>query len=795
MGDFFANKLWQNEPDFAKDDEDGKGDNADGENENNEIQYGAHHVIALVDCHPDMFEKRKSTTDENYEKVPEAAPVELSIKVIQTFLQLTIEQTVIRKTGKRNGVGLLLYNTACNKTRTVDETNDDDDDDDKMDDEDYGDDEHGIVDGRDEFSAPRAETTVHRLLDLEPPGIKHAKTLQSLLSDDQKKRKADRDLRAEFCPSVRNFDPPIAPLQTALEEAMRMFLNAKCVRDPTKTAKSKNESDSRSIWVFTNQANPYADEKQQLIENIANLAKEQRVKIVVWPLELPFNHKDSSNNYEEVKDNEFNSTFFDSMASEFASKHGQLLRSESDMLDILTDEFENMNKKRRTYYGPMHILRRGKNTKEKDSSIMIDWYSVVQLSRRPGKVQIDKETKRETIKVRYTLEKDTGKDVARFWNKPTIEQREHQRNQPGMRRFRHFFKFANELVPMTQQDMGAIRNNANGDYAPGLTVLGFKSRDAIPFHHSTSKTFVIFPNDTDVQGSRNAFDHLHAAMLRKNVLGVGEVLHNRENSQSRLVAIYPFESTSYLPHGMYVATLPFEDDMRAVAPDAASTEWDLKQEEKKDWIGATFSLQNQPDSIGSNARDGFSDANSQKHMLGNIASEDLIKAAVKLMSRQSLKSFEIGLHFENAALTEFYSYLKSVVFNTVKEEMDYDTTIDPELVLEIARKEIETFKSFLPIDVEQEATAPSRKRERNKVPDTSGINWEELYRTDDVGSCKMDLLKQYLRSVGLPTSGRKSDLVERVTRSIEMKSTTGDRGCIINDPCMIKKEEQILGMI
>eukprot|EP00536_Pseudo-nitzschia_multiseries_P005700 jgi/Psemu1/13220/gm1.13220_g len=791
MGDFFANKLWEEEPDFARDDNNEQGENADRDNEDNENQYGAHHVIALVDCHPDMFEKGESRirvdeTDDNIPKgAPAPAPVELSIKLVQTLLQLTIEQTVIRKTGKRNGVGLLLYNTkmVCDKISPLDETNDDDDDDDddddKMDDED--DDEDHSVTEQDGLSTPTAETTVHRLLDLEPPGIKHAQTLRTLLPDDHRQTTANRDLQAEFRPSERDLDVPIAPLQTALEEAMRMFLNAKCVRDP-KHAKSKNEYDSRSIWVFTNQANPYSDEKKQLIENIANLAKEQRIKIVVWPLEHPFYHQDNDNNNNNNNDDgdqndEFDSAFFKSIASEFASEHCQRFRSEIDMQDELAAKIGTMNQKRRFF----------------DHDRLVFRCSVVKEAWESTNRQGDK----KTIKVRLTLEKDTGRDVARFWTKPTPEQRSHQRSQPGMRRFRHFFKFANELVPITQQDMRIMKENANGGYAPGLTILGFKPRSVIPFYHSISKTFVIFPNDTDVKGSRNAFYHLHAAMLRKNVLGVGEVLHTRESSQSRLVAIYPFESTDYLPAGMHVTTLPFEDDMRAVVPDAASIEWNLSHERKTRQLnGNKFSDQKEPDFVGSNGKDGFSESNNQEPMLGSIASEDLVDAAIKLMSCQSLKSMEIGTDFDNAALTEFYSYLKSVAFNTAKEELIYDTIQDAQFVLEIAGKEIDAFKSILPIDVKRQEAAPSRKRVRNIVPDKSGIDWKELYRTNEVGSCKMDLLKQYLRSVGLPTSGRKSDLVDRVIDSLETKRTKDKMECTTNDRCSIKEEEELkMGLI
>jgi len=416
---------------------------------------------------------------------------------------------------------------------------------------------------------------------------------------------------------------------------------------------------------------------------------------------------------------------------------------------------------------------------------MIDWYSLVQLLKRPGKVQIDTQTKRETVKIRLTLEKDTGKEVAKFRNKPTPEQKEHERNQPGIQRFRQFFNFANELVSFTPQDLKTMNRNANGGYGPGLTILGFKPRDVIPFHHKISKTFLIFPNDTEVQGSYDAFMHLHASMLRKSVLALGEALH-RESSQSRLVAVYPFQDADRLPPGMYVQYLPFEDDMRALLPDAASIEFHSRQQNTI----ATKRLDNEipdphgPDGIDGNKEAGvipeepnnvvsndnlFSDFGKHQDVTCNIASEDLVQAAMNLIRRQTTSEIEIGVDFENAALTEFYAYLMSVAFDTTKEESEYDTILNKDAVLDIAGKQIDDFRSWLPIDVERPKASTSRKRIRTIVPDDSGVDWIELYERGEIVECKMDLLKKYLRSVGLATSGRKSDLVDRVTESLEQK--------------------------
>ena len=133
------------------------------------MNYGAQHVVALVDCHPDMFDAvpvprnneeddgsdndkvlmdhtRKGTSDD----VERPTPFDLSMQLMQTCMEQTIEQTVIRKVWKRNCVGVLLYNTKKNRRGPhkngeqndhndgedqMDKEEEEEDDDDKMDDE------------------------------------------------------------------------------------------------------------------------------------------------------------------------------------------------------------------------------------------------------------------------------------------------------------------------------------------------------------------------------------------------------------------------------------------------------------------------------------------------------------------------------------------------------------------------------------------------------------------------------------------------------------------------------------
>jgi hypothetical protein len=355
--------------------------------------------------------------------------------------------------------------------------------------------------------------------------------------------------------------------------------------------------------------------------------------------------------------------------------------------------------------------------------------------------------RRETLKIRTILEKDTGKEVAKFYTSPSSEQREIQNNQPGLHRLRQFFDFAGELIPVTKADLDEMQLIASGGRDPGLTILGFKPRASIPSYHSISATFLIYPNDDVVQGSREAFAHLHASMLRKNVVAIGEALY-RSTWQSRLVAIYPLQEVvahdNYLAPCMMVTQLPFEDDIRAVVEDEASKEVDRLKERQK--LLLERGIVSNPDTLTIDCIANL--ATLDDHCTGYVASEQLVSAAVNLIGRQDLSSMELGFDFENAAMTEFYAYLKSIAFNTTHEMQTFDTRLDEELVLQIARREIDAFSACLPNDVENQSSKLVRKRRKDLPEDESGIDWKELYDEDMIGSCKIDQLKQYLRSVG-----------------------------------------------
>jgi hypothetical protein len=336
---------------------------------------------------------------------------------------------------------------------------------------------------------------------------------------------------------------------------------------------------------------------------------------------------------------------------------------------------------------------------------------------------------------------------ASFHAKPNAEQREIQNNQAGLARFRTFYNFADELIPMQAEDMKCIVRLANGDYKPGLTLLGFKPRDSIPFFHSIQGPYIIYPNDKIVQGSTMAFAQLHAAMLRKNVVAIGEVQH-RAYLQSRLVAVYPLEKSSIeeetgKPAGMLVLKLPFEDDIRTIAQDEASKQVELtvNDDNKVSSHDGGKPELTEPVSSVQFERDGES-------VFESVALQELVTAAMKMIARLTVNKDADLVVVPNDAMDDFYSYLKSVALDLPHEKVGR-LEIDESILSSKAINAIDNFFSLLPEDrpARKKSTAGS-KRARELPSDPTGIDWKSLYEEDKLTLCKNEELKACLRSLG-----------------------------------------------
>jgi hypothetical protein len=351
-----------------------------------------------------------------------------------------------------------------------------------------------------------------------------------------------------------------------------------------------------------------------------------------------------------------------------------------------------------------------------------------------------------------------------------------------MQRFRKYVEFGDERVILSDEDLATLKKQANAyREAPGLTFIGFKDKAAIPWYHTMETPYLIYPNDGVVQGSREAFVHLHAAMLRKSVIAMGEVLH-RVTFKSRLCVIYPIEETfeerddnddfdeneyseepqrQRNPPGMVVKYLPFEEDMRALEPDAAMKELFGRHLP----VAQDDGIKEESDLVESSM---INEQTGDTHASGNIASEEAVTAAMELVRRQHFEGMELGLDFENGALARFFNYLEAVALGTTPStEQGFDTIVDDEAIIHVAGEQIQAFQRALPDDLEEEAKPKTTSRKRKLVPDESGLDWVELYQSNAVDTCTVDQLKKFLRSAGEKISGNKAELLLRVSKHLE----------------------------
>lgn len=374
---------------------------------------------------------------------------------------------------------------------------------------------------------------------------------------------------------------------------------------------------------------------------------------------------------------------------------------------------------------------------------------------------------------------DNGEVLATVKRGNTFDKTTSEKVHPGSHRVRTFADFAGEFVPIAQSEMRELKHAASGKLGScNLVLLGFRPTNSIPFYHIMDSAYLIYPqvdgnNKEAQQDNRNAFINLRAAMLRRNVIAIGEVLF-RVGWTSKLVVVYPLEEVldddgdQRLPAGFMVVPLPFEDDIRMPELDEAMKELRIHSAMAEDLALPDIKLEEGVGAVPKKASSLSTDASEMQNTpSGYIATEELVQATMNLIEKRTFEGhIELGEDLENAALQKFFDYIEAIAMEDpfFEARTDFDTEIPDEAVLKATGDQIEQFQSLLPPDDVEKPKAAGRKRK--VAEDDSGINWIEMYQEGELDSCKVAELKKYLRSVGEPLSGKKSDLVPRVTEHI-----------------------------
>ena len=347
--------------------------------------------MLLIDCHKSMFDKyipllddttddisMEDNDDNDDMAIPKKekklfAPMDVAITAAHRLLRMKIRNIAETRTGKRDGVGILLY--GCNTKRGLqgkpknDASGEDDSDDDEEEEEMH---------------------STHELLELAPPGTTQILSIQECIPTSyDKSNEQQRDLQKEFS-TLKNNDgnegdddeedeEEFSTLRQALVDANKIFEAAKCVK---MKVSPKDLPDSKSIWIFTNRDNPCCNEfdKTQVIAHGKDL-KENMVDIHVMPLPKKDGEFDKSLLYNDLLSN----IAKDADINCFDTSNGDAL----DLEDVL-DNFGHFARKVRKYaYVPLFLP--GWKGREGDPGIMLDLYSMVRVRQKPAPISVHQE--------------------------------------------------------------------------------------------------------------------------------------------------------------------------------------------------------------------------------------------------------------------------------------------------------------------------------------------------------------------------------------------------------------------
>ena len=373
-------------------------------------EYGAQHVLILIDCCPTMFQpcvvvvqsqsqsQSQSQNNDNVEQqnTPQLtiSPFDAALRAVAQLLKLRVKYVATSKTGKRDGVGVMLFGTKRRKDTTA-----------------YG-----------------GTTSTYPLIPMEPPGIQQVLDIQKCLPKDtirdvstsscnNKGRSPlfyfstetpssslstaantrQRDLQQEFEDQDNENQQPsdvaasmghntLCTLRSALTQANKAFQDAKCVKK--ETASYKGPPDTKAIWIFTNTDDPCNgnEEEKKQVEIITKDVIANGVEIQVWPLPKA----SSSMSFDFDRNLFYNRiTTEDEQVDEMPQYALEKSKRFVNLNDFLSQVNQQWKKRRPSMHGISMLLP---GCTSDQNAIALDLYRLVQAQKKPTAVSVHQRT-------------------------------------------------------------------------------------------------------------------------------------------------------------------------------------------------------------------------------------------------------------------------------------------------------------------------------------------------------------------------------------------------------------------
>ncbi|EPS94519.1 Ku DNA-binding complex Ku70 subunit [Fomitopsis schrenkii] len=262
---------------------------------------------------------------------------------------------------------------------------------------------------------------------------------------------------------------------------------------------------------------------------------------------------------------------------------------------------------------------------------------------------------------------------------------------------------------------------------PIIKLLGFKPRYDLQFEDNIKHSLFIYPDEMTYSGSKRTFTALLRTMIKKKKLAIVLAV-TRRNATPQFCALLPQaekvdEDGWHEPAGFHLIPLPFADDIRA-APVEESVR----------------------------------------------ASDELKDEARKFIDKLTLRN---GVYtpdaYPNPALGYHNAQLEASAF---REEFDpeafEDRTIPPnDMVHKRAGTLIKAWKEALLEDESATTTIITAGLKRKADVSIDEAEIRSKYEVGTLEKLRVDQLKEFLKSKSQSVSGKKADLVDRVSEWLD----------------------------
>ncbi|GAA5947435.1 hypothetical protein JCM10213_008165 [Rhodosporidiobolus nylandii] len=273
---------------------------------------------------------------------------------------------------------------------------------------------------------------------------------------------------------------------------------------------------------------------------------------------------------------------------------------------------------------------------------------------------------------------------------------------------------------------------------PSLKLLGFKPREGhLRFQDSVKHSYFIYPDEDRYTGSTRTFTALLNSMLKKDVIGLGSFIP-RTTGKPQVVLLIPQDEelnsagVPIDPAGMHICQLPYADDIRDLGIEQTVTIMNLKDPEDSD--------DDEPEQ----------------------PAVDIVKKFVKSYSKKYIPD-----DHPNPSLNYFYETLAALALDEELPEPDDKSLPKYEIIDHRIGQYIADLKKLIPeddIDPSRMQTSKSKRPVKKEADDGPPPDLSDFLAVWEEKGTKMTIpqLKEGLKLMRLPVSGKKDDLLDRV---------------------------------